>query len=87
VIGRHAFYRTAVLALGVSAPSLILLASLAARGLLAVGAGLIAGTATVVVTDCVELSEPVKFDPPPPVAPPTTYGRNASGVPAWSEFL
>jgi len=50
VIGRHAFYRTAVLALGVSAPSLILLASLAARGLLAVGAGLIAGAATLVAT-------------------------------------
>ena len=50
MIGRHAFYRTAVLALGVSAPSLILLASLAARGLLAVGAGLIAGAATLVAT-------------------------------------
>jgi hypothetical protein len=30
--------------------------------------------------------EPVKFDPPPPRAPPTTNALNASGVPAWSEL-
>jgi len=50
VIGRQASYRAAVLALGVSAPSLILLTSLAARGLLAVGPALIAGAATLVAT-------------------------------------
>jgi len=50
VIGRDAFYRAAALALGVSAPSLILLTSLAARGLLAVGPALIAGAATLVAT-------------------------------------
>jgi len=53
VIGRDAFYRAAVLALGVSAPSLILLASLAARGLFAVGPALIAGAATLVATGLV----------------------------------
>ena len=53
MIGRDAFYRAAALALGVSAPSLILLASLAARGLLAVGPALIAGAATLVATGLV----------------------------------
>jgi two-component system phosphate regulon sensor histidine kinase PhoR len=53
VIGRDAFYRAAVLALGVSAPSLILLAALASRGLLAVGPALIAAAATLVATGLV----------------------------------
>ena len=38
------------------------------------------------MTAPVPLYEPVKFDPPPPRAPPTTYGLKFSGVPAWSEF-
>ena len=50
MIGRYAFHRAAALAVGVSAPSLILLASLAMRGLLAVGPALIAGAATFVAT-------------------------------------
>jgi two-component system phosphate regulon sensor histidine kinase PhoR len=50
VIGRRAFYRAAALAVGTSAPGLILLAALAIRGLLAVGPALIAGAATLVAT-------------------------------------
>jgi hypothetical protein len=34
----------------------------------------------------VALYEPVKFDPPPPRAPPVTNCLKLSGVPAWSEF-
>jgi hypothetical protein len=30
------------------------------------------------------LQEPVQFEPPPPVPPPTQYGFWFSGVPAWS---
>ena len=50
MIGRRAFYRTVALAVGTSAPGLILLAALAIRGLLAVGPALIAGAATLVAT-------------------------------------
>jgi two-component system, OmpR family, phosphate regulon sensor histidine kinase PhoR len=50
VIGRRALYRAVALAMGASAPCLILLAALATRGLLAVGLALIAGTATLVTT-------------------------------------
>jgi two-component system phosphate regulon sensor histidine kinase PhoR len=50
VIGRRAFYRAVALAVGTSAPGLILLAALAIRGLLAVGPALIAGAATLVAT-------------------------------------
>ena len=41
------------------------------------------------VTSSVPLHDPVKFDPPPPVAPPTTDPWNVefSGVPAWSALL
>ena len=46
--------------------------------------GYIGGTG---VQDPVPLNEPVKFDPPPPVAPPITNSLKFSGVPAWSEFL
>jgi hypothetical protein len=46
-------------------------------------------------TDSVPLQEPVKFEPPPPLAPPVTNALNGlplpesvpSGVPAWSELL
>jgi len=48
VIGSRVLYRAAVLAASVSAPSLILLAALAMRGLLAIGPALIAGAATVI---------------------------------------
>jgi hypothetical protein len=45
-------------------------------------------------TACVPLHEPVKFEPPPPLAPPTTKDLNGlplvvskpSGVPGWSEL-
>jgi two-component system phosphate regulon sensor histidine kinase PhoR len=50
VIGRHALYRAAALALSASAPSLIVLAALAAWGLLAPGPALIAGAATLIAT-------------------------------------
>jgi two-component system, OmpR family, phosphate regulon sensor histidine kinase PhoR len=50
VIERRTVYRIAALALGISTPGLILLAALAARGLLAVGPALIAGAAIVVAT-------------------------------------
>jgi two-component system, OmpR family, phosphate regulon sensor histidine kinase PhoR len=50
VIGRRALYRAGALALTAAAPALILLAALAARGLLAVGPTLIAGAATLVAT-------------------------------------
>ena len=50
MIGRRAFYRAVALAVGTSAPGLILLAALAIRGLLAVGPALIAGAATLVAT-------------------------------------
>jgi two-component system phosphate regulon sensor histidine kinase PhoR len=50
VIGGQALYRTVALALGASAPGLIVLAALAAWGLLAVGPTLIAGAATLVAT-------------------------------------
>jgi hypothetical protein len=39
------------------------------------------------VTDTVLLREPVKFEPPPPRAPPMTDFLKVSGVPAWSEFF
>jgi hypothetical protein len=47
------------------------------------GAG---GTSTEGVTEAVPLYDPVKFEPPPPRAPPTTNDLKFSGVPAWSEF-
>jgi two-component system phosphate regulon sensor histidine kinase PhoR len=50
VIERRALYRAGALALTASAPALILLAALAARGLLALGPALIAGAATVAST-------------------------------------
>jgi hypothetical protein len=45
-------------------------------------AGVDTGSPTEGVTAAVALYEPVKFDPPPPVAPPTTNGLKFSGVPA-----
>ena len=48
MIGRHALYRAAALALSASAPGLIVLAALAAWGLLAPGPALIAGAATLI---------------------------------------
>ena len=50
MIGRRALYRAGALALTAAAPALIILAALAARGLLAVGPALIAGAATVAGT-------------------------------------
>jgi len=38
------------------------------------------------VTLWVALREPVKFEPPPPRAPPVTNALKFSGVPAWSAF-
>ena len=34
------------------------------------------------LVSCVPLQEPVKFEPPPPLAPPTTNCVKPSGVPA-----
>jgi two-component system, OmpR family, phosphate regulon sensor histidine kinase PhoR len=50
VIGRRALYRAGVLALTTSAPGLVLLAALTARGLITAGPALIAGAATVAGT-------------------------------------
>jgi hypothetical protein len=38
------------------------------------------------LTATVPLKDPVKFEPPPPRAPPMTNDLKASGVPAGSEF-
>ena len=39
------------------------------------------------LAESVPLHDPVKFEPPPPRAPPTTEDLKFSGVPAWSELL